>query len=190
VLLEKTIEGNVMETNRTESPVRVQPTGSRTRLAFKLWDRGLATFTALSVIIGGGVGLLTYLGERGKEQGLRRQEIELLRYKERKEIYHPLCKLAGEIVASKSLKEAEPSIKSFWALYYGEVGIVAEGLVQKAMEEFGSALRDFTDSPNAQSSPEDQRPPPELTRWAKKLADQCRESLDLNKVFGPTEKDN
>ncbi len=201
MLLEMTIEGNVMETDKTESPAQVQPTGSRARLAFKIWDRVLATVTALSVIIGGAVGFHKYMEdrekelksrreERSKELDLRRKEHELLRYKEQKEVYHPLCKLAGEIVSSKSLKEAEPSIKSFWTLYYGEVGIVAEDRVQNAMVEFGNALRDYIDSHKDQSPPQDQPPPPELTQRAVNLAVKCRESLDLKKVFGPTENDN
>jgi hypothetical protein len=143
----------------------------------KIWDRILKTIATLALVLGGLIGLWKYLDQRRTELDLKQHEYELLLHNERKEMYHPLCKAAGEIASANSLAEAEPAIKTFFALYYGEVHIVATAEVIQAKEMFAKEVEDF------RRKSADEAPHPELIQACVTLANTCRQSLDLDKLF-------
>jgi len=144
---------------------------------FKIWDRSLATITSMGLILGGGWGLFTYFQKRDQDIATRNQEYKLARYKERKELYYPMCKAVGEIASAKTARDAEPAIKNFLALYFGGVHMVSDMTVNQAKKDFYQALQEFTDGPGNQA------PPPTLITKANALVKACGESLDLEGVF-------
>jgi hypothetical protein len=151
---------------------------------FKVWDRGVATITSIGLIIGGGWGLYTYFQKRDQDIETRNQEYKLARYKERKELYYPMCKAVGEIASSKTARDAEPAIKNFLTLYYGGVHMVSDKTVNEAKKDFYQALDEF------RTGPSDQPPPPTLITKANALVKACGESLDLEGVFGVVKQED
>jgi hypothetical protein len=160
------------------SPLRVPDFG------FKLWDRGLATITSLGLIIGGSWGVYTYFKKRDQDIATRNQEYKLARYKERKELYYPMCRAVGEIASAKTARDAQPAIKSFLTLYYGGVHMVSDRAVNDAKKDFYRAVEEFG------SGPTDQAPPATLISKANALVKACGESLDLEGVFGVVKQEN
>jgi hypothetical protein len=110
----------------------------------KLYDRVLATVSALGLIVGGVWGVYTYshtrqreidqkseeakrAGElKGKEILLRKHELDLMIFKERKEAYFALCDAACEIAACRDRKEVVDRSRAYLQLYYGRAHIIAD----------------------------------------------------------------
>jgi hypothetical protein len=167
---------------KTQSNSFTNQTNLQSEFRFKIWDRSLATISALSLIIGGVWGLWQYIDQQEKDRELRDQEYNLALYKERKEMYYALCAAVGEIASSKSSAEAEPAIKAFFKLYHGGVHIVSDRVLDEAKAAFARKVVDLM------SGPKDQAPPPELVHLADNLVEKCKESLDLEKVYGRTKE--
>jgi hypothetical protein len=158
--------GNVQQRATTED----SDPKSKPRVEF--WgDMTLRSLTLVCLIIGTAFGLVKYFEDRHKEY-------EFTLYKERKEMYYPLCRAAAEIVSSKTLQEAAPAIKSFETLYYAGVRSVAERDVNDAINDFGDALLEF------KSGPLDGSPPPELINLLDTLGKKTMNALALQRVFG------
>ena len=129
------------------------------RRGFKIYDRALATVTALGVVGGGIWALYTYRVQRDDEYAQRQREYLLQLHKEKKEIYQPLCSAVGKIVSARSLAEAQPSIDKFWELYFGEVHLVWQDR-------------------------KDETPPTELLPLSRNLVQACQEAIALEKAYG------
>jgi hypothetical protein len=144
----------------TTSVAPPSPEAREARL--KVYDRVLATVSALGLIVGGVWAVYTHSESRRKELEqktaeakrdaelreqaaqqkavesqrdaalkerelqLRKQELDLLVFKERKEAYYALCDAACEIVACRDRKEVEERARGFLRLYYGRAHIIAE----------------------------------------------------------------
>lgn len=108
----------------------------------------------------------------------KNQEYEFTLYKERKEMYFPLCRAAAEIVSSKSLADAASAIKTFETLYYAGVRSVAEKDVNEAINDFEEALFEY------KNGADDGPPPPELITLCNELEKKSMKALDLQRVFG------
>jgi hypothetical protein len=166
--------------NNAQSNSSASEIDSQHEFRFKLWDRILATITALGLIIGGAFGLIKYFEQKQKDLEVRKQEYNLAFFKERKDMYYPLCKTVGEIASSKSLAEAEPAIKSFFTLYYGGVHIVSGSDIDEAKKKFAMEVMDFMDG--SKNKPPSSR----LIRLGENLVEKCKISLALEKVYGIT----
>ncbi|MEK6285754.1 MAG: hypothetical protein AABO57_08440 [Acidobacteriota bacterium] len=144
---------------------------AKSKPTFELWDMSLRSLTLVFLVVGVGWTLFTYFENR-------RQEYEFTLYKERKEVYYPVCKAAAEIVSSRSLTEAAPAIRAFETLYYAGVRSVAEEDVNEAINGFAEALMDFKGG-------RDNEPPPfELITLSDDLSNKSMNALALRRVFG------
>ena len=97
----------------------------RAEFRFKLFDRGVAVVSAMSIIVSGVFGLISYSNQRKVDSALKRREFRLSVYREKKEIYYPLCESAAAIVSCDSQNEAKPHINDFLTLYYGKAHLIA-----------------------------------------------------------------
>lgn len=145
---------------------------------FKVVTTVSALITVLSLIVGGVWTGKEYFDRRKQEIQEKQREYEFSLYKERKETLYPLCNAAAEIVSSKSLKEAQKAIKTFETLYYGEVGIIANGQIADAIKSFAESVLEYKDGPP------DSGPPFDLIARASELAIKCKEILNLERVYG------
>jgi len=92
----------------------------------KLFDRILATITALGVIVGGVWGLYNHFGLQHEANQLRQNEIDLMLFKEKKDTYLSLIDAAGEIIACKNRQEVSGKAPLFLKLYLGRAHVIAE----------------------------------------------------------------
>jgi hypothetical protein len=146
------------------------------------WDLIFKSITTLSLIFGAIWGLMEYFDRKDQEFLERQRDYQFMLYKERKETLYPLCNAAADIVSSKSLKDAEKAIKTFETLYFGEVGIIADGEISEAIRSFVESLLEYKEGP------QDSGPPVNLIEQSSHLAMKCKEVLNLRKVYGmPTE---
>jgi hypothetical protein len=145
----------------------------RAEFRFKIFDRGVAAVSAMSIIVSGVFGLISYNNQRKIDSALKKREFQLSVYREKKEIYYPLCESAAAIVSCTSQNEAKPHIKDFLTLYYGKAHLIAIDLeVNNAKVDFRAKLNEWVDS-------KDQKPPPkDLINLALNLTESCRECLD------------
>jgi hypothetical protein len=155
-------------TSDTQTGTPAHDPTAKAESKFELWDMLLKTITLLTAIVGG---FWQYFEDR-------RRDYEFTLYKERKEMYYPLCRTAAEIVSSPTLADAKPAIKTFETLYYGEVNIVADEDVTSAIKDFADALLEF------KNGPDDGIPSPVLIGRSGDLAMKCKRILDLQRVFG------
>ena len=145
---------------------------------FKVATTISSILTVFSLIIGGFLTAQGYFDKKNQEIQEKMRDYEFSLYKERKETLYPLCNAAADIVSSKSLKEAAKAIKTFETLYYGEVGIIAEGPIADAIKSFAESLLEY------KGGSDDASPPFELISMSSELATKCKEILNLEKVYG------
>jgi hypothetical protein len=150
----------------------------------KIWERSVATITALVLLVGGFFGGKAYFDQREKDGEQRQKEYQLALHKERAAMYHPLCKAAGDIASSTSRDEADPAIKKFLSLYYSEIHIVLDDedenrpAILEAMIQFSDDVtQDFFVPGGIKGAS------PQLKQSAQALAKACQKSLDLKKVY-------
>lgn len=146
---------------------------------FKLFDRGLATISALGLICSGLFGLASYANQGKADRELKRREIQLTIYRVKKEVYYPLCESASAIVSSGSAHEARKDIKKYMTLYYGKAHLVViDPAVHDAKIAFKKRLLEWVKQ-------EGNSPPPEdLIALALKLTGACQTYLDPRTVLG------
>jgi hypothetical protein len=92
----------------------------------KLYDRVLATLTALGLILGGVWGVYTYFGIQHQTIELRERELAFMVFNEKKHAYLALIDAAAEITASKNRQEVSEKAPLFLKLYYGRAHVIAE----------------------------------------------------------------
>ena len=100
--------------------------GSALESNLKIYDRILATVTALGVVIGGLWGLYNHFELQRHANELRQREFKLMVFKEKKDAYMALIDAAGEIVASKNRQEVSENASQFLKLYLGRAHVIAE----------------------------------------------------------------
>jgi len=187
------------ERRHTTSPV--DTTLHREKSWLHVWSMLLKTTGGMAVLIGG---ILAYLDFRSREDhyrqeqdtlrqekekadtkyreeqdqktaeslDLRKKEFRLKLYEEKRPLYHETCTVAAKVAGSsgKSDADTKTAVARFWELYYGEMCLVEDDGVQQAMIDFGTALRQEKNN--------------QLPVLALKLAEKCRQDLNLANVFG------
>jgi hypothetical protein len=159
----------------TSTPPATTASAEAREARLKVYDRMLATVSALGLLMGGVWAVYTYSQARHKEVEqkaaeakqaaelrekeiqLRKQELDLQVFKERKETYYALCDAACEIVACRNRKEVEERSQAFLKMYYGRAHIIAEGdpdvsakkiaFKKKLMEYLEGESKDSMESP-------------------------------------------
>jgi hypothetical protein len=99
----------------------------------KVYDRILATVSVIGLIIGGVWGLYSHFQQkaaealqRDQEIELRKHELDLLIFQEKKEAYLALCDAACEVVACQDRAEVAERSRAFRKLFYGRAHIIAD----------------------------------------------------------------
>ena len=124
-------------------------------------------------------GLISYAHQGKADRDLKRREIQLTIYREKKEIYYPLCESASAIVSSGSAQEAKDDIRKYMTLYYGKAHLVViDPAVHDAKIAFKRRLIQWVKEGG--NSP----PPEDLIELALTLTGACQENLDPRIVFG------
>lgn len=121
-------------TKPLEKTTSEQPSPSEIRESnLKVYDRVLATVSILGIVSGGIWGFYSHIQQRvaeasqkDKEIELRKHELDLLIFQERKEAYLALCDAACEIVACKDRQEVAERSRAFRKMYYGRAHIIAD----------------------------------------------------------------
>jgi hypothetical protein len=121
-----------------------------------------------------------YIDAKSKDREQREKDFNLLLYNQRKDVYYPLCKAAGEIVASKTLSEAEPSVKVFLSLHWGAVHIPVDDDVMNAKDEFCAELLQFIN----RLKKEEGFPGYTLISLSNDLSKACSKALSPETIYG------
>ena len=150
-----------------------------TENSFKIYDRALATLSAVAIIIGGFWTLWGFIRAKNKENLLIEQKIRLDKFNDKKDIYYELCDAEGEIASCNSYEEVVIAQKHFRKLYLGRAHIIAELDVEVNNQKvsFRKLLDKYLlEKPEA-------RPFDYFKESSLELADICKKNLDINKVY-------
>lgn len=109
---------------------------------FKACAAVTAVATAISIVVGGGVALYTYREQVQTAENLKRKEIRMLEYNQKREVYFELVDSAATVASSVNKADAEKNSARFYALYFGKAHIaVVEDAVYTAKKKFSRALQ-------------------------------------------------
>jgi hypothetical protein len=97
-----------------------------TEQKLKIYDRILATVSTLAIIVAGIWSLWEIIETRKKENILLTQQIDLIKFNDKKAIYFELCDAEGKIAACNSYDEVLIAQKDFRKLYLGKAHIIAD----------------------------------------------------------------
>jgi hypothetical protein len=99
----------------------------------KVYDRVLATVSALSLIVGGVWAVYINaearnkeIGQRAEELRTRDRELRLQVFKDRKGTYMALCDAVGDVVACRDREEVKAKARTFIKLYVGRAHIIVD----------------------------------------------------------------
>lgn len=118
--------------------------------------------------------------QREKEAELRRRELALMIYREKKEAYGLLVDAATDVATAKDRAEVEARTGKFYAVYYGRIHIIPEldQSVQDAKNEFEKKLRKYRDDKNDTTKPLDV-----FSSQLNDISSACQKGLDCHKLF-------
>ena len=150
-----------------------RPPGLNLDLSLKL----IGAFVALA---GLGFGVYQYInyGQREAQSEVRKQ---------RRSLYEKATSITSQFAVADTQAKAEELARQFWSMYNGELGIVENASVKRAMQRFGGALKrwekanspgsDFTrpDDFVFQETPTSQRE--KFADLSYQLSQACREEL-------------
>ena len=145
----------------------------------KIYDRILATLSAIAIIAGGFWTLWGFIRANEKENLLLEQQMKLNVFNDKKAIYYELCDAEGEIAACNSYNEVVLAQKHFRRLYVGKAHIIAELDVEVNNQkvEFCRLLNKYL----ADKPPES--PFDFFIDSSLALADICSKNLDIRSVY-------
>lgn len=158
-------------------PAKVEVSADSREAKLKVYDRILATVSALGLVIGGCWGLYTYSRATYGEAQHRKDELKRLIFNERKDVYLLLCDAVCDIVACRNRNEVEEKSRSFLKLYAGRAHIIAEpdSDVSKMKIAFKNRLMDYLEGEHKTSKT---LPFHFFVNTALDLTDACRKNID------------
>lgn len=118
------------------------------------------------------------IAQREKEADLRKREIALMIYREKKEAYGLLVDAATAITTANNRREVEDRAGKFYGVYYGRVHIIPEldSAVQDAKNAFKKKLDDYLATSNSD-------PPLQVfNSQLYDMAEACRKGLDCRSL--------
>jgi hypothetical protein len=122
---------------------------------------------------------------REKELQLRKRELDLAIYKERKEVYYALCDAASDIAASRDRKEVTERARAFLKLFNVRAHILACDELDVSSQKvwFLLKLKQYLEGEDKEStvSPFDY-----FGQAALDLTGACRKHLDLREIANPS----
>ncbi len=115
------------------------------------WELILKIAGALVAVGGLAFGIYQYSGQSRKDKDIMLQ-------KQRFELYFKITEVTSKFAQSSDPKESEQLRKQFWEISYGQLGIVEDETVIKAMKKFGKAVQGWeriNEPPSDFNSPSD-----------------------------------
>jgi hypothetical protein len=111
----------------------------------KIYDRILATISALAIIGGGIWTVTTYLNQQKEQTKQLERQVRWEIYNQKSPIYYELCDAEAEIAACDTHEEVLLAQKNFWRLYYGKAHIIAqlEDTIFKQKIRFMKSLNNY-----------------------------------------------
>lgn len=152
----------------------------------RIYDRGLATISALALIIAGFWTLWGFMQDkekdrqaRDKEIALRTKEINLQLFTDKKLIYYELCDAEAEIAACNSYQEVVSAQKHFRKLYVGRAHIIGQldDSVNNQKIRFCSLLDKYLEEKPAET------PFYYFGNTSLQLSDICSKTLDVATIY-------
>jgi|JI6StandDraft_1071083.scaffolds.fasta_scaffold322762_1 hypothetical protein len=150
-----------------------------TEQKLKIYDRILATVSTLAIIVAGIWSLWEIIETRKKENILLTQQIDLIKFNDKKAIYFELCDAEGKIAACNSYDEVLIAQKDFRKLYLGKAHIIADLDIEVNNQKIEFCL--LLDKYLNEKSTE--RPFDYFFDATLKLSDICKRNLDLNSIY-------
>jgi hypothetical protein len=123
------------------------------------------TAAALSAVLVFLFGVMQWRAQRRSELETRRIEAKKPFLERQLQLYTEATRVVSVIATSESAEARQEATKRFWELYWGELAMVENLDVEKAMESFGDALKNGA-------------PADTLERRSLVVAHACRTSLD------------
>ena len=119
------------------------------------------------------------LAQQQIESELRRRELALMIYREKKEAYGLLVDAATDVATAKNRAAVEEKAGKFMAVYYGRIHIIPEldPPVQAAKNRFKTRLDEYL---------AETRPDPPINVFSSPLIDlsgACQKGLDVHRLF-------
>ena len=112
---------------------------------WEFWFKGCsavaAVVSAISIVVGGAVGLHTYREQVAHDEYLKRKEIRLMRYRLSRDSYFELIDAAAGVASSPNKADAQINTANFYKLYFGKAHLVSDGAVYEAKKAFSRALQ-------------------------------------------------
>lgn len=153
------------------------PESSSREYSLKVYDRILATVTALGLLVGAIWAFYLHIDAGRTESRHRKQELAMQIYKERQPLYHKLSEAAAKIAAAVPMKkkvvDINDAIEKYWVLYYGELILAEDDKVRQAQIGFSKTLLIAQKSDYMVD---------DLVTKAIQLSAACQEALDLKKL--------
>ena len=119
------------------------------------------------------------LKQRESETELRRRELALMIYREKKEAYGLLVDAATDVATAKSRREVEDKAAKFLAVYYGRIHIIPE--LDQPVQDAKNAFKKKLDAYLGQTNPD-----PPIDVFSSPLIDlagACQKGLDCHRLF-------
>ncbi len=104
-------------------------------------EQGLKTIGVLVAIAGFVWGVYQYFDKRGLEIENARVEAARPFLERQLALYTDASRVAAVLATSEDTAERTAAAKRFWELYWGELALVEDKRVEKAMVDFGRGLR-------------------------------------------------
>jgi len=181
-------------------PIVCPASGEKIALDRKLQvaDMLIKAVSTIAVVVGGLVGVFSYLSEQRRHQNemsaalekdrqdrqerqrheadqrkqeikLRQKELQIKFYEQQMLQYLSICDVAARLATAARLQDAVVDLRQFNELYWGKVCVFESTAVEAAQRTFYDALAEVKDL----SAP----PPKQLRELAYRLAHACREDL-------------
>jgi hypothetical protein len=138
----------------------------------RFWTVMFGGVTAIGLVFGGIYTAMQYLDSRSKDSATYNLQIQTAQLEAKKPYFSKhldLCSQvtddAATIATTSDPKKKKGATEDFWRLYWGPMGTVEEGGVEKAMVAFGDCLQG--------KCREDQ----DLTQLSLALAHKCRSEI-------------
>jgi hypothetical protein len=143
---------------------------------FKAFAAAAAATSALSIVIGGVVGLYTFRQQGLAAAALKVRELRLIQYNEKKAVYYELVDAAATVAMSLTKEEAKRNAAKYSILYFGKAHIFAiDPSVRTAKITFHTAM--------AAALAAGDFPSYSLQKLSLELAAACSEVLQAENVF-------